>query len=63
MMKESKKIFNMNTGNLKNKILEKVFEEDKEIWLKNDEKAIKKEEEWFRKFRKRTIKTVPKDKF
>lgn len=44
-------------------MLEKVFEEDKEIWLKNDEKAIKKEEEWFRKFRKRTIKTVPKDKF
>ena len=43
--------------------MEKILEEDKEIWLKNDEKAIKKEEEWLRKFRKGTIKTVPKDKF
>jgi len=43
--------------------MEKVFEEDKEIWLKNDEKVIKKEEEWFRKFRKGTIKMVPKNKF
>lgn len=43
--------------------MEKIFEEDEKIWLKNDQKAKKKEEEWFRKFRKGTIKMVPKDKF
>jgi hypothetical protein len=43
--------------------MEKVLEEDKAIWLKNDEKANKKDEEWLRKFHKKTLKTVPKDKF
>jgi hypothetical protein len=43
--------------------MEKVLEEDKAIWLKNDEKTNKKDEEWLRKFHKKTLKTVPKDKF
>jgi len=63
MMKENKKIAKLNSKDVANRIMEKVLEEDKVIWLKNDEKAIKKEEEWLRKFHKKTLKTVPKDKF